>query len=153
MITKEQLASYKHLEDCIKETKDAIKRTEERPPSVQYGKVFGSSSSFPYTPRSFKVSGYNGSKADAWGKKLRSLYEKLVNQLREYEEMKLEIETFITDMPKEKAFEKLIFTYVYIKGMNQVEVAIKLNIDQSNVSKKITDYLKIYNESRINIIN
>jgi len=149
MITKETLANYTYLEQCIAETKKQIKRLEQHPPIVEYDKVYGSSSEFPYTMRSFSVTGYNGASADKWNKRIATLGLKLKKQLSELEELKLQIEEFISDMPKEKALEQLIFKYIFVKGMNQTEVAMKLHMDQSNISRKITDYLKQYNESCI----
>lgn len=145
MITKEYLANYLCLDKYIEETKKKIDYYKEHPPVVEYGRVYGSSAYFPYTAKGFNVSGYNGVNSDKWENKVKKLHEKLVNQLREFEEMKIEIENFISDMPKEMALEKLIFTYVYIRGMSQTEVAMKLNIDQSNISRKITECLKRYN--------
>lgn len=149
MITKETLANYKYLEKCIEETRKKIKKLEKRQPLVEYDKVYGSSSDFPYTVRSFKISGYNSINADKWAREIDKLKAKLKKDLESLQQMKLEIENFIADIPKEKAFEKLIFTYIYSKGMSQTEAAMKLNIDQSNISRKITDYLKVYNESCI----
>lgn len=149
MITKETLANYKYLEKCIEETREKIKKLEKRQPLVVYDKVYGSSSDFPYTVRGFKISGYNSINADKWAREIDKLKAKLKKDLESLQQMKLEIENFIADIPKEKAFEKLIFTYIYSKGMSQTEAAMKLNIDQSNISRKITDYLKVYNESCI----
>lgn len=149
MITKEYLANYKYLEKCIEETKEKIKKLEKKPMTIEYDKVYGSSSDFPYTVRSFKISGYNSINADKWEREINKLKSKLKKDLESLQQMKLEIENFIADIPKEKAFEKLIFTYIYSKGMSQTEVAMKLNMDQSNISRKITDYLKTYNESCI----
>jgi len=149
MISKETLANYKYLEKCIEETKKKIERLEKRQPSIVYDKVYGSSSEFPYNRRGFKISGYNGIAADKWEAEMAKLKRKLQQDLDNLQSLKLEIENFIADIPKEKAFEKLIFTYIYINGMSQMEAAMKLNIDQSNISRKITDYLRAYNESRI----
>jgi len=149
MITKETLANYTYLEQCIETTKKEIEKLEKHPPLVEYDKVYGSSSEFPYTMRSFSVSGYNGTNADKWNKRIVNLQLKLKKQLAELQELKLEIEEFIAEIPKEKVLEQLIFKYIYVKNMNQVEVAMKLHMDQSNVSRKITDYLRAYNESCI----
>jgi predicted XRE-type DNA-binding protein len=149
MITKEHLANYTYLEQAIEETKKQISKLEKHPPIVEYGKVYGSSCEFPYTVRSFSVAGYNGSNADKWNERIRVLELKLKKQLLELEELKLQIEEFVAEIPKDKALEQLIFKYIYVKNMSQTEVAMKLHMDQSNVSRKITDYLKQYNESCI----
>ncbi len=148
-MTKEILANYTYMEQAIIATKKEIEKLEKHPPIVEYGKVYGSSRSFPYTARSFKVSGYNGTNADKWNERIKALELKLKKQISELEESKLQIEEFIADMPKEKVLEQLIFRYIYVEGMNQIEVAMKLHMDQSNVSRKITDYLRQYNESCI----
>jgi DNA-directed RNA polymerase specialized sigma subunit len=140
MITKTWLEEYKYIEKCIEETKKKITYYEEHPPRVEFGKTYGSSSEFPYTLRSFTVSGYNGAGADKWQKKINNLYAKLVEQVHELEELKLEIENFINDIPDIST--RLIFTYTYIDGMRQENIAKKLKMDQTTISKRITRYLE-----------
>jgi len=143
MMTKKQLAEYTYLEQAIERTKKSIEYLENNPPQKQYGKVYGSSKEFPYLTRSFNISGYNGPEADKWLKKKNELRIKLENQLRELEKLRLEIEEFIQDIPDLST--KLIFTYIYIDGMTQEEVAKKLHMEQSTISKRISKYLETVN--------
>jgi len=139
MITKEHLSNYAYLEQCINETKKKIEYYKDHPPVVEYGKVYGSSNEFPYTLRSFSISGYNGPSEDKWRERIRKLHEKLVNQVIELEKLKLEIEEFIHDIPDLST--RLIFTYIFIDGMTQDEVARKMHLEQCTISKRITRYL------------
>lgn len=143
MITKKQLAEYAYLEQAIERTKKSIKHLENSPPQIQYGKVYGSSREFPYTKRSFNISGYNGVEADKWMERKQQLRIKLSNQMEELERLRIEIEEFIQDIPDLST--RLIFTYTYLDGMTQEEVARKLHMEQSTISKRITKYLEIVN--------
>lgn len=139
MITRELLAQYTYIEQAIESIKKKIKHYEDNPPAVEYGKVYGSSAEFPYTLRSFTISGYNGTSADKWSEKIRNLYNELSDKLRQLEAMRIEIEEFIKDIPDLST--QLIFSYIYIDGMKQEDVAKKLHMEQSTISKRITKYL------------
>ena len=140
MITKKDLENYAYLDKCIKETKKKIEFYESNPPKVEYGKVRGSSRCYPYTERSFTVSGYNGMGEDRWRERIRLLKEKLAIQMQEMEDLKLEIEFYILDISD--LTTKLIFSYAYIDGLSQEEIAEKLYLEQSTISKRISRHLK-----------
>jgi len=143
MITKKQLSEYIYLAQAIERTKKSIEYLENNPPQKHYGKVYGSSKEFPYLKRSFYVSGYNGPEADKWLRKRQELHMRLEKQLSELEKLRIEIEEFIQNIPDLST--RLIFTYTYIDGMTQEEVAKKLHMEQSTISKRISKYLEIVN--------
>jgi DNA-directed RNA polymerase specialized sigma subunit len=139
MVTREQLAELTYLQQEIEELKSKILYLQSHPPLKEYGKVYGSDSNFPYTVRSYTVEGYNGINEDKWLKRRRDLEAKLQNKLIEYEKMRIEIEEFIQNVPD--ITTRLMFSYLYIDGMKQEEVAQKLHFDRSTVSKRISSYL------------
>lgn len=52
-----------------------------------------------------------------------------------------EIEDFVESIPE--SLERRIFRMRYIEGRSQAEIAKKVHIDQSRVSRKISEYLKV----------
>lgn len=139
MITKEYLSNYTYLKQCIEDTEKKIDYYNNHPPIVEYGKVYGSSKDFPYTLRSFSISGYNGQDGDKWRNKVGILKLKLEKQYRELEEMKLDIELYIQDIPDIST--RLMFSYIYINDMKQEDAAKKLHVERSTISKRIFKYL------------
>lgn len=139
MINREILAQYTYIEQAIESINKKIQHYESNPPKVEYGKVYGSSPEFPYTIRSFTVSGYNGISADKWEERLKKLYNDLSDKLKQLEAMRVEIEEFIKDIPDLST--QLIFSYIYIDGMTQEEAAKKLHMERSTISKRISNYL------------
>ncbi|HWT74315.1 MAG TPA: DUF1492 domain-containing protein [Mobilitalea sp.] len=138
MVTRENLSDLTYLQQAIEDLQSKIKYLESHPPLTQYGKVYGSDSNFPYTIRSFNIEGYNGLNEDAWLKRRRKLEESLKNKLCEYEKKRIEIEEFINNIPDMTT--RLMFSYLYVNGMKQEEVAQKLHFDRSTVSKRISSY-------------
>lgn len=146
MITKEYLTNYIYLGECINETKKKIEYYKQLVPNIEHDRVYGSSAEFPYIKRGFNIEGYNGVQEDKRFQKIRTLYNKLTKQCKELEEKKLEIELFIQDIPDIST--RLMFSYLYIDGMTQEDVAKKLGIEQCTVSKRISRYLDGINGSR-----
>lgn len=142
MIIKKDLENYIYLDKCIKETKKKIAYYESKRPYAIHGKVRGSSAVFPYVERGFTVGGggFNGTmNENKRRQKIQELQFKLCRQLREFEDKKLEIEELILMI--DDPVTKLIFSYAYIDGLNQIEIAEKLHIEQSTISKRITRFL------------
>lgn len=138
--TKEKLESYIYLERYIISLQKKIDHMEANPPDVSHGKVKGSAKNFPYTEQHFLVSAPDGFKTyKKWRDKINDLYNEYVAKKREAIKIKIDVEEFIngiTDMSTQ-----LIFTYTYLDGMSQEEVALNVGLTQSAVSKRITGYL------------
>lgn len=140
MMTREKLESYIYLEKYIDSLQKKINRAEENIPAVSHGKVKGSRHSFPYTESMFLVSGPDGfGEYEKWEERIKALYNEFVNKKVDAEKTKIEIEEFINVIPDVST--KLIFTYIFIDGMNQIDVAEKLYMDQTTISKRISRYL------------
>lgn len=65
-------------------------------------------------------------------------FTKMIDKIRKECE---EIECFIDDIPDSHL--RRIFRMRYVEGKSQRIIARKLNLDQSRISRKIDDYLKV----------
>lgn len=74
--------------------------------------------------------------------KLRERWEKRIERL---EKECLDIELWIEEIPD--SLTRRIFRMHYVDGLPQDKVARKLNMDRSNISKKITRFLKVSHNS------
>jgi hypothetical protein len=146
MITRKDLESYRLLIKEIDSTKKKIAYYKKKFPYAVHGKVSGSSSQYPFTPRTFTVSGggyiSGGMSEEKLNQKIHDLVYKLSGLLKQYEEKRLEIEEFLLAMENPEA--KLLFSYVFVDGMSQEEAGELIGLEQSGVSKKITKYIKFY---------
>lgn len=146
MITKKDLENFTLLDKCIKSTRKQISEYEKKRPYAIHGKVSGSSSQFPYVERSFTVAGggftAGGMSEEKRRQRIQDLQFKLQKQLRDYEDKKIEIQEFISDI--EEPDVKLLFTYLFVDGMSQGEAGELLHMEQSGISKKLSRYLKLY---------
>ena len=92
---KKLLSQYQNLVEEIKDLERRIKRLEEREIKIERDTVKGSSRHFPYTERKFTIEGYNINHMN----RLSELKNLLLERKLRCEEMKLEIEKFISEIP------------------------------------------------------
>lgn len=139
-MTKELLNNYRYLDEVIKKDEAKLQYYKDNPPSAYVGKVQASNKEFPYQRTSVEVSGCEIKDRRAWKEKQYMLITKLHNERAELERMKLEIDIFLTTIFDSR--DRLIFEYLYRDGMTQQEVADKLFLDRSTVSKIVDRYLE-----------
>ena len=139
-MTKELLNNYRYLDEVIKKDEAKLQYYKDNPPSAYVGKVQASNKEFPYQRTSVEVSGCEIKDRRAWKQKQYELITKLHNERAELEQMKLEIDIFLTTIFDSR--DRLIFEYLYRDGMTQQEVADKLFLDRSTVSKIVDRYLE-----------
>ena len=132
-MTKELLNNYRYLDEVIKKDEAKLQYYKDNPPSAYVGKVQASNKEFPYQRTSIEVSGCEIKDRRAWKQKQYELITKLHSERAELEQMKLEIDIFLTTIFDSR--DRLIFEYLYRDGMTQQEVADKLFLDRSTVSK------------------
>ena len=137
-MTKELLNNYRYLDEVIKKDEAKLQYYKDNPPSAYVGKVQASNKEFPYQRTSVEVSGCEIKDRRAWKEKQYMLITKLHNERAELERMKLEIDIFLTTIFDSR--DRLIFEYLYRDGMTQQEVADKLFLDRSTVSKIVDRY-------------
>jgi hypothetical protein len=146
MITRDDLADYLIMKKAIEVTKRKITNYQTLGVHAQHGKVNGSMATFPYIQKGFTVSGYDAPiNKNISHEKIMHLKTVLSNQLRELEEKTVEIELFISNISD--LTTKLIFTYTYIDGMRQEDVANELNLERSSISKRISRYFDSLSEN------
>ncbi|MGO5053573.1 DUF1492 domain-containing protein [Lachnospiraceae bacterium LCP25S3_G4] len=105
---------------------------------VVCGKVKGSSADFPYTEIRTSVQMHDPEAQDALNK-LVSIKE---NRLTEVRELVVKIEEFIATIPDSET--RQIFELTYIDGMSQSKVADEVEMERSNISKRISNYLNFH---------
>ena len=137
-MTKELLNNYRYLDEVIKKDEAKLQYYKDNPPSAYVGKVQASNKEFPYQRTSVEVSGCEIKDRRAWKQKQYELITKLHNERAELERLKLEIDIFLTTIFDSR--DRLVFEYLYRDGMTQQEVADKLFLDRSTVSKIVDRY-------------
>lgn len=131
MNMKKLLTQYTDLQAEIKDLEKRIKKLENF--KVEHDKVVGSDSEFPYRPRSFKIEGYNIRDID----RLNELKEVLIERKIKCEELKLEIEKFISNIPDSRT--RRVFQYRYIDGLTWLQIAMRMNKVHESYPRKIHD--------------
>jgi len=131
MNIKKLLTQYTDLQAEIKDLEKRIKKLENF--KVEHDKVVGSDSEFPYRPRSFKIEGYNIRDID----RLNKLKEVLIERKIKCEELKLQIEKFISNIPDSRT--RRVFQYRYIDGLTWLQIAMRMNKVHESYPRKIHD--------------
>lgn len=139
-MTKELLKQYRYLGEIIHKDEEKLKYYKENPPSAYAGKVQSSNKEFPYQRTSVEVSGCEIKDRRVWKQKQYELIEKLHHERTKLEQMKLEVDIFLTTIYDSR--DRLIFEYLYRDGMTQQEVAERLFMDRSTVSKVVDRYIE-----------
>lgn len=133
----EELKQLRALHREIEQLDKSIQRLEEREVPVVSGKVRGSSHDFPYTEIRTTVLMYEPKTNDAIQELL-----KMKRERREKAEKKVvEIEDFISYIPDSET--RQIFELYFQEGMRQQDIAKRMNMEQSTISKRISSYLKL----------
>lgn len=124
----------KQYNSLIEEIKGLEKRIDKLNNfKVEYDKVTGSDSEFPYIKRNFTIEGYNIQDID----KLNELKEVLIERKIKCEELKLQIEKFISNIPDSRT--RRIFQYRYIDGLTWLQIAMRMNKVHESYPRKIHD--------------
>ncbi len=114
---KKVLSDYIDACEFIKETETEIKKLEKRRRIVQ-DKVRGSNQEFPYEERSFSMHGTTETLAEAG--RLARERQILEDQKAEAEELKLQVEEWMQDIPFRM---QRIIRYKFFKELTWEEVA------------------------------
>lgn len=145
-MTEKELKEYKSLCKEIESLDERIQRLEEKEVEVVAGKVKGSMKVFPYIETRIGVKMYSPEQIAAQHELIK-VYQR---RKAEVEEKKLEIEQYIDNI--EDSQLRLIFQYRYIDGLKQREIADKLYLDRSRISRKVSDYLQNAHKAQKNVI-
>lgn len=140
-ITRKDLTNYKLLKVLLEKDQKKLERYIEKRPSTYSGKVYGSNPQFPYEARGFTVSGCTDAemrKMKEWDATCREMEIKVQEDINRLNELEVTIDTVIADC--DDIEDKAILEYTK-DGLSQQEIAFKLKIDQSLVSKRLKKYV------------
>ena len=126
---REILKQYNSIREEIKELRREIARIEKQKPKHATDKVAGSDSQFPYTEKKFTITGI------VEDRNLIRKKEILINRLEKCEEIKIEIDRFITEIPDSKT--RRIFKYRYIDEMEWLPISMRFGKYDESYSRKI----------------
>lgn len=146
-LTREFFANYKYLGSMIKSMERRLKYFENHPLALEYGVVRGSMGVFPYTECHFVVSGASVKSTSEREDTVKQLIIDLTANKRLYEDMKLDIESFVENTELFNLEERTIFRLKFIDDMKDREIGEELGYDRSTISKKIEDILNKIPES------
>lgn len=138
-LSKKDFEDYQKIGLRISALQDRIQKLEEMEAQYEYGTVKGSNPDFPYQPMNFHVAGYNIRADEQKRLKIAALKLQLGREIEKEESKRLDVEEFINGI--EDRTDNLIFTYYYLDKMSQEEIAQKLGMERSNVSRRISRYL------------
>lgn len=130
-MTKERLKSYRSNMDEIKELNYKLDHLADGDSMIGNDVVFDYQTGFP-RPRS--VVGFDKEKYERQQQALQNRIYKLTQECETIEE-------WIEAIPD--GLTRRIFRMTYIDGLTQQKVARKVHLDQSVVSKKISNFLQL----------
>ena len=139
-MTKDLLKRYRYLEEVIRKDEEKLKFYKQNPPAAYVGRVQTSNKEFPFQRVAVEVSGCEVRDRRLWREKQYELIGRLMGERAELERTRLEIDIFLTTIYDSR--DRLIFEYLYRDGMTQQEVADRLCVDRSTVSKVVDRYLE-----------
>lgn len=140
-ITRKDIANYKLLRNLLERDQRKLERYIAKQPSTYSGKVYGSNSNFPYEARGFTITGCTDveiQQRKEWDLKCREMEVKIQDDIRRLNKLEMTIDTVIAECSDIR--DKVILEYTK-DGLSQQEIALKLNIDQTLVSKRIKKYI------------
>lgn len=134
-----ELCQYRAIKSEIDNLSLRIKGLEERGAQMVTDRVKGSSRHFPYIEKYFYITGVDPEEDDRRKKLLHELQRKRNMKLDELLEMESRIHDYIYMIPDSEV--RQIFMFRYIDGLSQEEIGMRLHMDRSGVSKRISKYL------------
>lgn len=134
---KSLLCQYNDLLKEIKDLEHRISKLEKQKIKIEHDRVKGSSDVFPYTERTFTIEGYNYPEADKKEERLIKLNNILCKRKQRCEELKLEIEEFISDISDSRT--RRVFQFRYFDNLSWLQIAMRMNRVHESYPRKIHD--------------
>ena len=138
---REQLERYLSQKEEIRELRYKLEHLGEGDSLIGNSTIFDYSTGYP---RPQAVVGYDYNKE----RRLRERYETRLSKLRYDCE---ETEQWIEAIPDSQT--RRIFRMYYLEGETQQKIGKKLHLDQSSVSRKIENFLKLHSMHKIHNYN
>lgn len=137
MDIKDLLKQYTDLQIETRELEQRITKLQNKQIKIEFDRVKGSSDVFPYEPRSFTVRGYNYPEADRKEARLIKYNNLLCRRKSKCEDMKLQIEEFISNIPDSRT--RRVFQYRYIDGLEWLRISRIFGKYEESYARKIHD--------------
>jgi DNA-directed RNA polymerase specialized sigma subunit len=109
-----------------------------RPAVINLGKVRGSDSNFPYCERSFTIDGADEKELKKYESKVDDARIDMENKKYKYEELKIDVDIFIMQIPNERHRE--IVKMIYMEDVKKVDVARRCHYSQPRITQIIKEY-------------
>lgn len=138
-MTKEMLEEFLKIKSdylIAKETYNYL--LASMPSTINLGKVKGSDTNFPYCERSFTIDGIDEEEIAKHQKKIDNAKIDMNNKKRKYEELKVDVEVFIIQVPNARHRE--ILRMIYIDDVKKVDVARRCHYSQPRITQIINEY-------------
>ena len=135
MDAKKLLTQYNSLNKEIKELEREINRLEKLEPKHEIDKVTGSNNVFPYQARSFTISGYNIAEEEKRNYKISKKKNILVERKNKCEELKIQIEEFISTIPDSRT--RRVFRYRYVDNLSWLQIAYRIGKHDESYPRKV----------------
>lgn len=140
-VTRKDIANYKLLKVLLERDQRKLDRYTAKQPSTYSGKVYGSNPNFPYEARGFTVGGCTDAEIrqrQEWDQKCREMEVKIQGDIRRLNELEVAIDTVIANAKDIE--DKMILEYTK-DGMSQQQIAFKLGMERSTITKRIKKYV------------
>ncbi len=136
-ITRDFFANYVYLESRIKSIKRRLHYFETHPLTTEDGIVKGSMNRFPYTECHFVVSGVRSKSREERENAVNQLVTDLKRNECVFEDMKLDIESFLENTEILTMGEQTVLRLKYFDGFTDEQIGEELGYDRSTISRKI----------------
>lgn len=140
-ITRKDIANYKLLKVLLEKDQKKLERYVANQPSAYSGKVYGSNPNFPYEARGFTVGGCTDAEIhqrQEWNQKCREMEVKIQDDIRRLNELEMAIDTMIANAKNIE--DKMILEFTK-DGLSQQQIAMRIGLDRSVVSRRIKKYV------------
>ncbi|NLY20065.1 MAG: hypothetical protein GXZ08_02090 [Tissierellia bacterium] len=127
-MTREELSQYRDLLKEIKGINNRINKLQER--KIEQDIVKASNIEYPYQEMNVHIEGLRSNQV-----KINKLMKILENRQKKCDELRIDIEEFISDIPDSRT--RRIFEMRYFEGLSWMEISKKLNSYDESFSRKI----------------
>jgi DNA-directed RNA polymerase specialized sigma subunit len=139
-MTEAELSQYRAIKLEIEDLSFRIEQLREQKLQMTSTKVKGSLPDFPYTEVHYSVAGPDKEEEERRLYRISELERKKRDKQTELIEKEHEMHDFVYTVPDSNMRQILILRF--IDGHTQDTIGRKLHMDQSLVSKKLTDFFK-----------
>lgn len=132
---KNLLKQYNSLIKEINDLNREIDRLERLECKHEKDKVKGSNPCFPYQERNFTIEGYNILEEERINNRIFRKKGILIKRKSKCEELKLEIEEFISNIPD--SLTRRVFRYRYIDNLGWLQIAFRIGRTDESYPRKV----------------